>query len=660
MFLFLLYVKNIIARHSSFMRNAEMIGSTTVEARAFRKKLHEVNVELSASEARAKSYAQALSNLRSRLTGDAGTPVGFYAIKRVNADDVEGEQYVVHFPEGRGLPKAIFSFGQRDLTRENFTRCLRQVLAFRNAAMTTWAREFCSSAPKAEIDAWLKTIDDPEGYVANEGRLASLWAGVSADTALPTTMTTLNNPPELHRVNRARKYEDKPEAAAACTPSGQNTIRAEHTEKPSPAVSAAHKEITELRKQLEDTMNKAADKSCIEAELISNRSELARLSAELSETKRLCAELMVAREASFKVEGDGSFAVAESAQQAATPTTTAQPLDTEDQDRLHTTQDLLLALRKELACAQDTDDDIQDGANAEKNTLHSNVSQASLFDAQLVENQKGDPNAEAIEGDGFNAVALRKRKTFEDAAVNKRNGWDLSEVKADHLMKQLSRVRSELEQVDVFQSDLDNAAAGTLTNLLGIRDALLCIDDMESSSNDEADRIAQLQEEIESYKIKVATLSSEACTLREIQEVKEKNMHTSEEGTLKKIGKLEADSKKKASPNCESQSAQELDFETLAALRNEIADMQASSRASEEAWKAKLSEARTELTTAKSKASKVLRGAFDGLEARRVAEQAALAELEQTQLELKTAQAKTTDLELRLNEAEKANKKDED
>jgi hypothetical protein len=43
-----------------------------------------------------------------------------------------------------------------------------------------------------------------------------------------------------------------------------------------------------------------------------------------------------------------------------------------------------------------------------------------------------------------------------------------------------------------------------------------------------------------------------------------------------------------------------------------------------------------------------------------VAEQAALAELEQTQLELKTAQAKTTDLELRLNEAEKANKKDED
>lgn len=86
--------------------------------------------------------------------------------------------------------------------------------------------------------------------------------------------------------------------------------------------------------------------------------------------------------------------------------------------------------------------------------------------------------------------------------------------------------------------------------------------------------------------------------------------------------------------------------------------MQASSRASEEAWKAKLADARHELTTAKSKASKVLRGAFDGLEARRVAEQKALAELEETKLELKAAQAKAADLKLKLNEAETTTYKD--
>ena len=532
------------------MRNGEMLSPTTVEELSLLRKIHKAKAELSASEARVNSFAKALRSLQSRLTGDAGAPVGFYAVKRVDADDVEGEQYVVKFPEGRGLPRAIFSLGQRDLTRENFTRCLRQVLAFRNAAMTTWAREFCPDASKTEIDGWLKDIDDVEGSRACTGRLARLWAGMSADAVPPQGMPTLNDPPQPCRANQKERYEEKSEISTSSTPSGQDLTLAKQSDETSPAVRSAHVEIAELRKQLEIATNENKKRSQIEAELLTNKVELAHVSSELLELKSACAKFEEASHESPKLPAKFSSAGAALVQQqaAANPTAVAQPQDVDNQATLHSTQDLLLALRSEIANAQDTDDEIQDTTNAVKNTHDKDVPTATSVEAHgLEENTKVTTDSprhanvfrEAIDdaqdqpalNTNLTENAFRERKTSEDDVTNNRSGWDLSDMKAAHLMKHLSRVRTELQQVDAFHSDLDNVAAGTLTNLLGIREALQRIDEMESISTDETDRVAQLQAEIESYKLKIAALS-------ESQKENQNLIRASQEETHERIVKL--------------------------------------------------------------------------------------------------------------------------
>jgi hypothetical protein len=138
-----------------------------------------------------QSFASGVgSSVAKKCTTRGIIPTGLRHITRVATPGPGREQYSVRFPEGRGLPRATFTIGARDLISEgNYSEALRSVIEYRNNTLRIWARDH-SHATSAEIDAWIESFDEvradnssysPSRAQGFDQELSLLWGDISDD-----------------------------------------------------------------------------------------------------------------------------------------------------------------------------------------------------------------------------------------------------------------------------------------------------------------------------------------------------------------------------------------------------------------------------------------------------------------------------------------------